>query len=192
MKRYATILLAMELWLGAGPLAAQAPAGRPGDKLIGVWASENVFGPTVRGELTIIREAEGWRASVSSLEIPVRHRGDSLSFALPGDLGSFRGTLVPGSRTIHGWWIQPLGVTFSQQFATPIELPLLRPGAWRGTIVPLDDRFDLYLAIWRRADGVLLGAFRNPQFNSRVQLPGRRPPVPDRGRSGLDPLHRTT
>ena len=167
MKRCATILLAMELWLRAGSLAAQTHAARPVDKLIGVWASENAFGPTVRGELTIIREAEGWRASVSSLEVPVRHRGDSVSFALPGNLGSFRGSLMPGGRSIHGWWIQPLGVTFSQQFATPIELQVLRPGAWRGTIVPLDDRFDLYLAIWRRADGVLLGAFRNPQFNSR-------------------------
>jgi hypothetical protein len=171
LQRYATILLAVELSLGAGSLAAQTQPAGPGDKLIGVWASENAFGPAVRGELTISRQAEGWSATISSLEVPVRHRGDSVSFALPGNLGSFRGTLVPGGRSIHGWWIQPLGVTFSQHFATPIELQLLRPGAWRGTIVALDDRFDLYLAIWRRADGVLLGAFRNPQFNSRGRAP---------------------
>ncbi|MEP7324867.1 MAG: serine hydrolase domain-containing protein [Gemmatimonadota bacterium] len=171
MRRHTAFLLAMDLLFSATPLVAQTSTSNPGHQLIGIWASENAFGPAIRGELTITREGDSWRASIRTLEVPVMHRGDSLSFSVPGNLGSFRGTLRPGGRSIHGWWIQPTGVTFSQAYATPADLQLVGPGNWRGTVVPLDDRFDLYLAIWRRADGVLLGAFRNPQFNTRGRAP---------------------
>jgi CubicO group peptidase (beta-lactamase class C family) len=165
-------LIALRLALGTIPLTAQAPA--PSDQLIGIWASENTFGPLLRGELTVTRDSGAWRANIGSSEVRFPTRGDSIRFEIPRNLGSFRGALVPGGRSIHGWWIQPIGVTLSQSFATPLTLTLTGPGTWRGTVVPLDDRFDLYLAVWRRTDGVLLGAFRNPQFNTRGRAPAFR------------------
>src|SRR5207253_896673 len=39
-------------------------------------------------------------------------------------------------------------------------------GAWHGLVAPLDDRFTLWLSIFRGPDGGLLAAFRNPEENS--------------------------
>ena len=53
-----------------------------------------------------------------------------------------------------------------QRFASP--LTLRRAGAaWRGEVVPLRDSFTLYLRIFRDEEGVLMGAFRNPEYNAR-------------------------
>lgn len=165
-------LVALRLAIGVVPLGAQAPARS--EQLIGIWASDNTFGPQLQGELTVSRDSGAWRANIASTEVAFRARGDSIRFEMTGNLGSFRGVLLPGGRSIHGWWIQPTGVTLSQSYATPLTLALTGPGTWRGTVMPLPDRFDLYLAVWRRADGVLLGAFRNPQFNTRGRAPAFR------------------
>jgi CubicO group peptidase (beta-lactamase class C family) len=43
--------------------------------------------------------------------------------------------------------------------------------AWRGNIVPLDNRFTLYLKIYRDPQGALVGAFRNPEYNFNGGFP---------------------
>src|SRR5262249_56898897 len=39
--------------------------------------------------------------------------------------------------------------------------------SWGGEVEPLEDRFTLYLGIFRSSDGGLLAGFRNPERNSR-------------------------
>jgi hypothetical protein len=38
--------------------------------------------------------------------------------------------------------------------------------AWRGAVRPLEERFTLYLKIYRNPGSLLVGAFRNPEMNS--------------------------
>src|SRR5262249_28916184 len=52
-------------------------------------------------------------------------------------------------------------------FASPLTLHRTGAGSWRGQVEPLEDRFTLYLRIFRSSDGGLLAAFRNPERNSR-------------------------
>lgn len=151
--------------LFCGPTVALAQADSA-DPLLGLWASETTFGPAARGTLTLERDGAEWRALIAGIRAPVRVTGDSVRFALPGGLGEFRGTRAPDGRAIAGFWIQPLGVTLGQSYATPVTLSTTAPGVWRGDVVPLDDRFSLYLSVSRRADGSLQGVFRNPEFNS--------------------------
>jgi len=147
--------------------AAQvAPPPTPGP-LEGVWASENTFGPTLRGELRVIRGDSGWRAEIASVETRFRVQGDSVRFSFGDGLGQFRGKMDEKERAITGFWIQPTGLALPYPFASPLTLHLTQAGVWRGTVVPLDDAFSLYLMIWKNDDGSLIGAFRNPERNSR-------------------------
>ena len=166
MNRSAWVLLAASM-LSASYLTGQAPVA-PADRLIGIWGSDNSYGPRLRGELTVRRQDDGsWHASLGGVATSAPIRGDSIILAFPGTLGWFRGA-VAASGQIEGWWIQPPGLIYDQPFTTRLTLARLRPGTWRGTVVPLEETFTLYLAIWRRAsDGALIGAFRNPEFNLR-------------------------
>src|SRR5205085_6644390 len=82
--------------------------------------------------------------------------------------------LEQGGRLLRGFWLQPSGATADrrdpggagQAFATPILLRRGGDGAWHGLVAPLDDRFTLWLSIFRGPDGGLLAAFRNPEENS--------------------------
>ncbi|HEX2080542.1 MAG TPA: serine hydrolase [Longimicrobium sp.] len=139
----------------------------------GTWASETVFQTSLRGELEVRREGDGWRATLAGAESRFGVTGDSVRFGFPGGRGGFRGVLAADG-TITGFWLQPSGETEDRQdpggsgqpFATP--LVLRREGdAWRGTVRPLDDRFTLWLRIFRNEQGTLVGAFRNPEMNSR-------------------------
>src|SRR5687767_11929701 len=132
-----------------------------------------VFATSPRGELVVRREGGGWRATLAGAESRFSVVGDSVRFGFPGGRGGFRGVLAADG-TIAGFWLQPSGETedredpggSGQPFATP--LVLRRAGdAWRGTVRPLDDRFTLYLRIFRNEQGTLVGAFRNPELNSR-------------------------
>ncbi len=168
MQTFLRAVALLSLTPGASPsaVAQVAPAPGPGP-LIGVWASETTFGPALRGELSVVRGDSSWRATLASVETRFQVHSDSVRFAFPGGLGQFRGTLDDKGRAITGFWIQPGGVVLGYPFASPLTLRLVQPGCWRGTVVPLDDRFSLYLAIWRKDDGTLVGAFRNPELNSR-------------------------
>lgn len=172
-------LLALTVASGAAP----TPAGTPSlpsqsptaaDPPIGIWASETTFGPALRGKLTVAREGSVWRATAASAETKFQVTGDSVRFAFPGNLGGFRGTLTDHGRAITGFWLQPVGVTedrrdpggSGQPFATPLVLRRAGRDLWRGTVRPLEDRFTLYLRIFRNAEGSLISAFRNHDQNS--------------------------
>ena len=169
-------------WLvvfGALVLAADGKAQdtkRADDALIGIWGSESFIGPYLRGPITIVNDGKTFRAIVSSVETRFTPKGDSVRFAFAGDLGEFRGAFARNRSAIEGWWIQPDGTKqegphdpggLSQPFATRLTLTLSGPNVWRGTIIPLDDTFTLYLQIWRNTSGALAGAFRNPELNLR-------------------------
>lgn len=149
---------------------AQAAAGGA-DALIGLWAFEADFGPAPRGTLTIRRSRGGWRAAIGGLEAPATVTGDAIRVRF-GTGAGFRGRLA--GPTISGFWLQPSGATedrrdpggSGQAFATPVELRRAAGNAWRGTVRPLDDRFTLYLSIFRTPEGALTAAFRNPELNS--------------------------
>ena len=159
------------LWIVFLLIAAAAPAD---DSLLGIWASETTFGPALHGELTVAREASGWHATISNAEARFQAAGDTVRFAFPGGLGQFHGSLTGNGREIAGFWLQPIGTTEErpspvgsrQAFATSLVLQRASSGLWRGTVRPLEQRFALYLKIYRNAEGLLVGAFRNPDFNS--------------------------
>jgi hypothetical protein len=111
--------------------------------------------------------------------------GDAIRFAFPGNAGGFRGVLATDGRTIAGFWLQPAGDTkdrqdpggSSQAFASPLVLKRAGESAWRGTVQPLEDRFTLYLRIFRGGGGSLLGAFRNPEQGDSVTFAARPNPA---------------
>ncbi len=144
------------------------------DSLVGIWASETTFGPALRGDLIVTRDDAGWRAKIANAETKFQAAGDTVRFAFPDHRSQFRGTMTDGGKTITGFWLQPFGTTEErpspvgsrQPFATPLALHRAGRNVWRGTVRPLAERFTLYLKIYRNAEGVLVGAFRNPDFNS--------------------------
>ena len=147
-----------------------APVHRPSvqhdDPLIGVWGSETTFGPTLAGEMTLRRDSAGWRATLRSAESRSRVDGDSVRFAFADHLGEFRGTLVEGGREVRGFWIQPRGVTIRYPFATPVTLRRTQRDLWRGQVVPLPDRYSLYVSVRQTPGGALVAVFRNPEMNT--------------------------
>ena len=158
--------LLVTIGLYASPLVAQSPPPSA-DRLVGLWGSDNTYGPLLRGELTISRQGGSWEAQLGGTVAATPVRGDSIKLAFPGKLGWFRGAFARSGK-IEGWWIQPTGLIYDQPFTTRVTLEPVRPGTWRGTVVPLEERFTLYLAVWRRSsDSQLVGAFRNPEFNLR-------------------------
>ena len=147
------------------------PAQTP-EPLIGLWAAALDFGPALRGELVLRRQGRHWTATIGDARAEFTAAGNALRFSLAGGRGGFRGRLE--GREIRGFWLQPSGETEDRQdpggsgqpFATPVTLVRSGAGVWRGTVVPLDDRFRLYLSIFRNQDGVLTAAFRNPELNA--------------------------
>jgi CubicO group peptidase (beta-lactamase class C family) len=134
--------------------------------LLGIWGTSISFGPSIRGDLTIIgsRKASTLTARIHGYEVPVTCRGDSLSFTLPGDLGKFRGEIDRSTGNIRGYWIQPVMIVNGSSYASPMTLQSIA-GAWRGEIDPLEDRFTLFAKIDRATDGRLFAVFRNPERN---------------------------
>jgi CubicO group peptidase (beta-lactamase class C family) len=159
--------LLVAIGLCASSLAAQTSPPASAERLVGIWGSDNNYGPLLRGELTVGRQNGSWQAQLGGIAVTTPARGDSITLAFPGKLGWYRGAFARNGK-IEGWWIQPVSLIYDQPFATRVTLDPVRPGIWRGTVVPLEERFTLYLAVWRRSgDGQLVGAFRNPEFNLR-------------------------
>jgi CubicO group peptidase (beta-lactamase class C family) len=121
-----------------------------------------MFGPTIRGQLTIDARDSQWCARIAGFRVPLEHNQTEITFRLPGDAGEFRGHLSADSKRIVGQWIQP---TPNQRYATPIQLLELSKGVWRGVLTPLDDRLSLYVLIRREADDSITAFIRNPDFN---------------------------
>lgn len=156
------------------PLLASAERGTNGggalinvaEALPGLWGCEQVFGPAVRGELTIDGRGDVWRARVGGYETPVERAGREVRFKLPGGAGEFRGRRAPNAKTWTGHWIQPGGVGASIWLrATPVEMSAVAPSVWRGTVAPLDETVAYYLSISRKPDGALAAFVRDPITN---------------------------
>jgi CubicO group peptidase (beta-lactamase class C family) len=146
--------------------------------LVGLWGSQQSFGPMVRGELTIDARSAEWRARIAGYDVPVVHTNahtnvdtndgakNEIHFALPGEAGKFRGHLSANGKQILGHWIQLAGVAFySYSYASPVELSELAPRVWRGNVVPLDERASFYISIQRVPDGAWKVFLRNPEAN---------------------------
>ncbi|HEY7640093.1 MAG TPA: serine hydrolase [Steroidobacteraceae bacterium] len=143
------------------------------DELLGLWASETTFAPALQGELTLKRAGESWRASIGGAEAPCTVENGSMRCAFSNNRGYYRGPLTKGEPHA-GWWVRPSGETqdrrdpggSGQSFAGRVELRSSGAGEWRGSVQPLEDRFNLYLRISRNDQGERVGAFRNPDLNS--------------------------
>ena len=155
------------------PPREAAGASAP-DSVSGLWAAELRLGPQMRGELRVTREGKQLRAAIAGMATRGETRGDSVQFDFPDRRGRFRGAWGPGHEAIRGFWIQPPGPEPDQQdpggtgqsYASPLTLESAGPRAWRGTVAPLENRFTLYLSIFRGPNDSLVAAFRNPEFNS--------------------------
>ncbi len=147
----------------AALLIGAASASDRADELQGLWVS---FTPFERpsGEL-IVRSGEGgWIATLGAREARFEASKSDIRFRFADGQGAFRGRLI-GSRRIEGFWIQE-GVS-EQPLASPLMLRRTATGEWRGEVPRLGLGFTLYLKIFRREDGALIGAFRNPEVNTR-------------------------
>jgi CubicO group peptidase (beta-lactamase class C family) len=135
-----------------------------GANLVGLWGSEQIVGPRVRGELTIDARGTEWRARIAGFEVPVTRNKGEMRFALPEGQGEFRGRLSKDAKTILGHWIQPISETFYQRYATPVQLIEAGDSMWTGAVRPLEERVSLYVSIQRSPDGALKAVIRNPEF----------------------------
>lgn len=160
------ILIAGLIYFACGSMAqGAAPAVVQADALFGVWGVENVFGPAVRGELTIDARRTEWRARIAGFDVPVQREKDAVTFSLSGDAGEFRGHVSADGNTITGDWIQPAGIVNNNRWATPIHFAQAQPAIWTGQVVPLDDRVSFYISFQRAQDGSFTAFIRNPDFN---------------------------
>jgi CubicO group peptidase (beta-lactamase class C family) len=121
----------------------------------------------VGGPLRIERRSGHYSAAIAGLTVSFAPRGDSVQFLLPDGRGRFRGAWSAERRVIEGFWIDPPGEGLEQPYASPLVLEAEGHDVWRGTVVPLEDRFTLDLWIVRGANDSLVGAFRNPEYNLR-------------------------
>ena len=156
-------------WIGVAIVAvalAWAPAraaDESAEALEGYWVSDTRM-ERAGGELSIKQDGAKWSATLGSSTIVFQPAGRDVRVAFAAGTGAFRGRIAPDGKTIDGFWIQDGDQ--GQPLATPLHLA--REGdTWRGTVVPLDLRFTLYLRVFKREDGVLIAAFRNPQRNTR-------------------------
>jgi CubicO group peptidase (beta-lactamase class C family) len=137
----------------------------PGDPLVGLWGTEQSFGPLVHGTLTIDSRQARSRATIAGFEVSVERNADRLNFSLPGGAGEFRGRFDTASNTIDGQWIQPVGVVNNNRYATPVRLLAVNKSVWSGPVVPLDDQVSFYVSIKPQPGGGSCASIVNPEFN---------------------------
>lgn len=143
-------------------LSVTARAVEPTD-WVGLWGNETVFGPLLSGELVVDGRQTPWQASLAGMSATVERDGDTLSFAMPGGQGQFRGRMTGGN--IEGFWIQPPGQALASAYATPVRLPHGEGHVWMAQLQPLQDRVTQYMDIRRSSDGVLSAFLVNPEYN---------------------------
>src|SRR5690348_4961005 len=104
--------------------------GTPED-LVGLWGSESLLGPLVKGELTVDGRSQQWRARIAGFDVAVRALESSVTFVLPGQNGEFRGHLRDSGKQIAGHWIQGAGpYPYNSRYASPVELEEVAPRVW--------------------------------------------------------------
>jgi hypothetical protein len=159
-------IIVLLILLIPGPSRSQA-APAP-DSLTGLWACQVDLSARVRGPLRIERRGGGCTAAIAGATVSFVPRGDSVQFLLPDGRGRFRGAWSADRTAIEGFWIDPPGEGLEQSYASPLVLKADGRDAWRGTVVPLEDRFTLDLWIVQAARDSLVAAFRNPEYNLRA------------------------
>jgi CubicO group peptidase (beta-lactamase class C family) len=163
-KAHVFLFQLMSLLAGSNVLYSQV-ATPPGYPLVGLWGTEQSFGPLVRGTLTIDARQVQWRAAIAGFEVSVERNGDRLTFSLPNGVGEFRGRLDATSNAINGQWIQPVGVVNNNRYATPVRLVAVSRSIWTGEVVPLDDHVSFYVSIRSHRGGSNAAIIINPEFN---------------------------
>ncbi len=160
------ILLLVPCLCGAQTTPGRLPAGST-DDLAGLWGTEQVVAPMVRGPLVIDGRNPEWSASIGGYSVPVRRAGDTVAFVLPGGAGEFRGMkLARGSTAIRGHSIQPGTYgPYGRRYASPVELEESGREIFSGTVVPLEPVISFYVSISRSDDGTLAAFIRNPEAN---------------------------
>ena len=148
----------------AAPAAAAAKA-LESEALVGVWGTEQLLGPLVRGVLTIDGRGPRWRASIAGFDVPVQRAGRDVTAVMPDGLGTFRGRLDEASNTMVAEWVQPAGTVNGTAYATPVHMTRLSASVWRGEVVPLEDRVSFYVSIEKRPNGSLGAVIINPEYN---------------------------
>ncbi len=163
----------------SAPALSQAPPSA--EDLIGIWAQTLDFPPALKGELTVQRDGQRWRAAISGVQTSCSFAGERISCVFSDGRGKYRGRLSGAGRAIEGWWLRPTGATMDrrdpggsgQPFATLVRLEPAGRNAWRGNVDPLPDRFSLHLHVFRNAgeieeepNGALVAMFRNPELNA--------------------------
>lgn len=149
-----------------GWVQAQKPvAPIDANGLVGLWGSDRFFGPEVRGLLTVVKRGPDWSASIAGYSVPMEVKAGAASFQLPEGKGGFKGRFKGKSNQLRGHWIQPAQMVSGTAYATPVDLRSKDGRVWRGEVVPLDDRFTVYLFVQRDPDGVVRAFFRNPERN---------------------------
>src|SRR3569832_117168 len=150
-------------------LCGAAPA--PQDPAIGLWAYRVSYPVGLKGDLLLSHNGAKWHGMVDGVVADGTQNGDAVQIVFPSSGGEFRGTFKHG--VLHGFWIRrqvtddpnfPFGE--AMRYAGALDLKPAGAGRWRGTVVPLDDTFTLYLKIFRDADGTVKAAFRNPELHS--------------------------
>lgn len=162
-------LLSAIVLVFVAPAAAQTPEAYD---LQGYWAGQVVYTDPLRGQLEVTREGDNWRATLGDVETRFAARNGNVRFEFPNHRGGFRGAIE--GRTLRGFWLQPTAADEEnpnlggsrQAFATPVTLERAGRNVWRGEVVPLPQRFTMYLRIFVNDNDLLVGAFRNPEGNN--------------------------
>ena len=166
MKAFAS-LFAVFLLLPFTALAQTSNAAKsPAAELIGLWEAKQRFGPEVRGTLVIRQLGSRWLAEIAGRTLEPTVAGDSISFAVPNELGRFVGKLDSRRLNIIGHWIQP-GTPEFGPLASPVILTK-RGAMWQGTVTPMESSMTFYLLVKVKEDGSLSAFLRNPERNIGV------------------------
>ena len=156
----------------------------PNAELTGLWGAEKSFGPAVPFNLTIhihpnnktkinakTKIKDGY-AYVLGQRVPittVQQGGKvALSFHLPGELGSFEGSMNQSANRIEGHWTSHPKKVLYANYATPVILLTTDKNTWTGTVHPVAERFSLYFLIEEAESGDLKVRLRNPDRNQGV------------------------
>src|SRR5205085_8395069 len=108
--------------------------------------------------------SSGLRADIAGREAPVTRKGEELSFAFPGEGGSFSGSFE-GRGLIRGHWTGGRTAISYGRAATPVVLKALGPGRWSGIVDPGEEEFSFYIHAQWAADGSYAAVLRNPEFD---------------------------
>jgi len=153
------------VFLALAQLSSAAFADRmfsPKD-LVGLWSTRKVFGPEIKGELTIEKRDGAWRAEIAGHTVEAKMFAKQTSFELPDELGSFKGWFMQGR--LQGHWIQPRTLSNGLPYATPVDFEKVGRERWQGLVNPKEDAMTFYLPIKMNNDSSLSAYLRNPERN---------------------------